>query len=272
MTGRRPVRWWARVPWTPLLTVTVVAAVVALLPSPPPAPIPVADVQPPHQWQPGVLRVGLDASYPPFATRDGGVLTGHDVELSRRLAAHLGWRLELVDIPFDGLYDALRVSRIDVIVSALPRQEEMSGAVIYSRPYFEAGDVLVVRHADGYGGLHALQGRRIGAEMGSLGDQAARRQVREHRFALDSSFTSLDAALAALRDGHIDAVAVDRVTALIRRAADPTLNILDPPLDPAPYVIAMPFDAPDFAESVDRWLDDLDRTGQLTQMRRAHIG
>src|SRR5262245_8752212 len=109
-----------RAPLVPILALALVRAAMLALPAPPPPPVPVPDIQPPHQWQAGVLRVGLDAAFPPFAVYEGDRFRGHDVELARRLATHLGLKLELVNIPFDGLYDALRVSRIDVVISALP--------------------------------------------------------------------------------------------------------------------------------------------------------
>jgi ABC-type amino acid transport substrate-binding protein len=41
----------------------------------------------------GVLRVGMDASYPPFESIDGkGNLVGLDVDLGRELARGWGWR------------------------------------------------------------------------------------------------------------------------------------------------------------------------------------
>jgi ABC-type amino acid transport substrate-binding protein len=268
-----PDRQRHRWPWVPLLALLVIASAVAALPAPPPSPAPpVADVQPAHVWQPGVLRVGIDAAYPPFASERDARFSGHDVELSQRLADHLGLRLELVNIPFDGLYDALRVSRIDVIISALPYQEELDGTVIYSRPYFQAGEVLV---ADGSRALpdpRRLVGLRVGAELGSLGDQAARQLVaRGAGIELNSSFRSLDQALAALASGAVDVVAVDRVSALQRQAAEPRLRLLEPGLTNAPYVIAVPYDAADLARSIDQWLEARERDGTLAQLTLTYL-
>jgi polar amino acid transport system substrate-binding protein len=259
-------------PLAPILALALVGAAVLALPAPPPALVPVQDIQPPHQWQAGVLRVGLDAAYPPFAMLEGDRFRGHDVELARRLAARLGLRLELINIPFDGLYDALRVSRIDVIISALPYQEELVGTVIYSRPYFQAGEVLVAPAGGEFRNARDLRGRTIGAELGSLGDQTARRlRAQGRQFTLDSSFGSADAALDALGEGRLDGVVVDRVAALGLVGARPGLAILDPPLSDVPYVIAAPFDAPDFARAVDAWLEAIERDGSLAQLTADYV-
>lgn len=256
----------------PLLTLLVVGATLALLPPLPPRVAPVEDIQPPHVWQPGRLRVGVDAGYPPFAQVVAGQYRGHDVELARGLAEHLGLTLEFVNIPFDGLYDALRVSRIDVIISALPRMEELDGTVIYSRPYFQAGEMLVIAQDSPVRGVTDLSGRTVGVELGSAGDGAARRLLAGGAsFTLRADFASPEAALEALQVGSVDAVVLDRVAALGLLTRFPTLTMLDQPLADVPYVIGMPFDDPTFARRVDDWLRRLEHDGTLARLTDAYL-
>src|SRR5262245_44631595 len=63
----------------------------------------------------GVLRVGLDPTYPPFETADDGELRGLDVDLARALAAELGLEVQFVYFGYDGLYDALLSNQVDVL-------------------------------------------------------------------------------------------------------------------------------------------------------------
>lgn len=90
----------------------------------------------------GVLRVGMDASYPPFAAFDGTDFYGIEVEIGRALAAELGVTLQIVNLGFDGLYDALLTNRVDVLISALVYDSARTDRVIYSPPYYDAGLVL----------------------------------------------------------------------------------------------------------------------------------
>lgn len=276
LTPRRPLSLSSPRPrprlLVPLSALLVVAATLALLPPLPPPVAPVEDIQPPHVWLAGRLRVGVDASYPPFAEIVDSQYRGHDVELARRLAEHLGLTIEFVNIPFDGLYDALRVSRVDVIISALPRMEELDGTVIYSRPYFQAGEMLVVAQDSSMRGVADLPGRIVGVELGSSGDGVARRLLAGGAgFTLRADFTSPQAALEALQAGSVDTVVVDRVTALSLLARFPTLTMLDQPLSDVPYVIGMPFDDPTFARRVDDWLRRRERDGTLARLTDAYL-
>ena len=97
----------------------------------------------------GELRVGLDASFPPFESLDAnGNIVGYDADLARAIARALGAEPVFVNIGFDGLYDALQADRVDVVISGLPYDPRRTQDVIYSQPYFNAGQVLVVRADD----------------------------------------------------------------------------------------------------------------------------
>ena len=145
----------------------------------------------------GELRVGLDASFPPFESLDaGGNVVGFDADLAHAIAAALGAEPVFVNVGFDGLYDALQAGRVDVVISGLPYDPRRTQDVNYSQPYFNAGQVLVVRADDtdftqsGAGipmpaesipnrsagiPMPALSGRVVAVEWGSLADMQARR-------------------------------------------------------------------------------------------------
>jgi polar amino acid transport system substrate-binding protein len=126
----------------------------------------------------GLMRVGMDASWPPFEYIDEptGQIVGLDVDLARAIGQRLGVEVELVNVGFDSLYDALYVGRFDAIVSALPYDPLLYGDVAYSISYFNAGQVLVVR-ADKteINETNDLSGKRLGVELASEGDAVSRR-------------------------------------------------------------------------------------------------
>src|SRR5438876_5559009 len=89
----------------------------------------------------GVLRVGIDPTYPPFEAVRNGKIEGYDVELARALAGGLGVGVEFVPLALDTVYDALAAGKVDVLVSALPFVYEQQKDVRYSVPYYQAGQV-----------------------------------------------------------------------------------------------------------------------------------
>src|SRR3990172_7023816 len=92
----------------------------------------------------GAIRFATDASYPPFeGVGSDGVFYGLDIDVAREIARRIGARAEFVNAGMDVLYDVLRVGQADASISALPVDPAREGRWAYSRPYFDAGLVLV---------------------------------------------------------------------------------------------------------------------------------
>lgn len=123
----------------------------------------------------GTLRVGMDAAFPPFETVDAdGNLIGLDADIARAIAADLGVRAEFVNIGFDGLYDALKIGRVDVVVSGLPIDPLRTRDVSYSTPYFNAGQMLITTRSDVQSVADVAE-KTVAVEWGSMAELAARK-------------------------------------------------------------------------------------------------
>lgn len=212
----------------------------------------------------GVLWVGVDASYPPFALWDEEGLRGYDVDLARALGEEWGVEVDFQNITFDGLYDALKVERVDIIISALPYDPLLTQDVAYSHSYFDAGQVLVVQEEAAIARLEDLDGRRLGLELGSMGDLEARRL--EQRMALErKAYVTPQEALEALREGKVDAAIVDAVSAY-QFLEEGGLRIVQQ-VSEEPYVIAVPIKAPILLEKVNEAIVKWRETGFLEELR-----
>jgi polar amino acid transport system substrate-binding protein len=167
--------------------------------------------------QPGVLRIGMDASYPPFEWIDPtGNPTGFDVALAEELGRRLGLEVQFVaNLPYDGLYDALAVGRVDAVISALVVNPDRTADFEYSTPYFDAGQVLVVREGEtAIGRMADLAGHTLAVEFGSQGDLFARAWSRRLEGFTILTYQTPQEALEAVENGTADAALVDHVSAL----------------------------------------------------------
>ncbi|MGC8839527.1 MAG: ABC transporter substrate-binding protein, partial [Anaerolineae bacterium] len=158
----------------------------------------------------GVMRVGMDPSFPPFENVHGetGAIEGFDVDLAWALGKELGdVRPEFISIGFDALYDALWARRVDLLISALPVDPLLTEDVAYSRPYFNAGlRVLVRADLPEVRAVEDLAGRRLGVEWGSEGDLKGR-ELRQQLPGLGLvPYVSAEEAFAALVRGEVDAL------------------------------------------------------------------
>lgn len=216
----------------------------------------------------GLIRVAMDASYPPFEFIDeGGEVVGYDVDLAWELAGRFGVDVEFVIISFDGLYDALRVGRVDLIISALPFDSRLTEDVVYSHSYFNAGQVLVVRQTEsGIVGVEDLPGKRVGVEWGSMGDVEARQLLRRMEFDL-LPYAAPEEALAALDGGELDAAITDVVSTYQFSREQGGISIVGPPVTEDPYVMATRPKSFVVQERVNEAILELSASGFLDELR-----
>lgn len=215
----------------------------------------------------GVLRVGMDPTYPPFDTLSEGKVSGSDAYLAAAIATDLGVHVEFQALALDTLYDALEAGKVDMLISALPVIPERMDKVRYSSPYYQAGQVLLIRAVDSrITSLQSLEARAVGVEKGSTADTEARRLVREVPIGMDVRplYSSAEDALSALAKGEVDAAITDGLSAQTYLHAHPgTLTVLSPPVTDEPYVVAVPAKASALAAAVDNTISRLNASGEL---------
>ena len=190
----------------------------------------------------GTLRVGMDASFPPFesVTAEGAVV-GLDVEIAREISRRLGLEPRFVaNLPFDGLYDALTAQRVDLLISALVVNPARRGDYAYSRPYFDAGQVLVGPTGDvSFRSMSDLEDHRLAVVLGTEGDRVARRWERRSAELAVVQFRTAMEALDSVRRGEADGALVDRVSALHNTGGGTGLVIAGEGVTHVPYACAV---------------------------------
>jgi polar amino acid transport system substrate-binding protein len=91
------------------------------------------------------LIVGMELAYPPFEMTDtGGNPTGISVDLAGALGLHLKRKVEIQNLPFDGLIPSLKTGRIHLIISSMTANAERARAIDFSDPYLSTGLCLLV--------------------------------------------------------------------------------------------------------------------------------
>jgi polar amino acid transport system substrate-binding protein len=186
-----------------LFLLTVVAALAACAP---------ADDSLSRVQESGTLRIGLDPTYPPFELADDSGLSGLDVELANSLSDGLGVVPAFTYFGYDGLYDALLTGQVDVLLSALVISPERTRDFAYSRPYYDAGQILIVHAASPIRTSADLTTGRVAVELGALGHVEALALAQTLPGLTVIPHGSAAEALDALAAGEADAALVDSIS------------------------------------------------------------
>lgn len=218
----------------------------------------------------GTVRVGLDPSFPPFEFLDDkSAPVGLDVDLAQALAAQWRVKPEFVAIGFDSLVDALKATKVDVIISAYPYDSRLTRDVAFSQPYFDAGLRLAVRSGSAVLSSADLANKQVAVEWGSVGDMVGRQLERDGVKLTLVPFETPQAAVAALIErSDIDALLIDNVT--LRQAQENGADIvgIGAPLESNPYVIVSSMRAPELQKAIDASLKEMGENGTIAALEK----
>jgi polar amino acid transport system substrate-binding protein len=159
----------------------------------------------------GALTVCTDAPYPPFEFQDEATeeWTGFDMDLMRAIATNIGdLGLEVTVQPFDGIWLAPKAKTCDIVASAMTITEERAANALFTDPYFDADQSLLVRTEDAetITSLEALAGKKLAVQTGTTGETYANDNAKDVTI---QSFDEPAAMFLALEGGQVDAILQD---------------------------------------------------------------
>src|SRR6266850_790199 len=114
----------------------------------------------------GELRVGTDATYPPFESAEGGEFSGFDIDLANAIARELGVKARFINASFDGIFPALQNGIFDVVMSSVTITPERSASMLFSDPYYASGQLIAIRKGTpGITKPEDLPGKKVGVQI-----------------------------------------------------------------------------------------------------------
>lgn len=186
----------------------------------------------------GVLRVGVDPSNPPFAFFADDQIQGLEIDLAQALAQALKVQIQLVPLGFDGLYDAIKVEQVDIVIAALTPDPLRTAEVIYSPPYYDDGLVLISPADQPISAMELLSGHALAYPFGSEADTEAHRWLRRIQPFATQAYETPATALDAVRLGTADAALVQATDANVYARARADWQHVQQAVAHTPFVIA----------------------------------
>lgn len=164
-----------------------------------------------------VLRVGTEATFAPFETTDADDnIVGFDIDLIAAIAQDNGWEIEVVHMPFDSLAESLATDRLDIVIAAMTIDEERAEKVLFSDPYFDAYQCIVVRDDDPRDitvGNIAEQELIIAVQMGTTGSFEAEEIYGDINHSNIKQYKRVNEAFMELKNSRVDLVIIDKPVA-----------------------------------------------------------
>lgn len=93
----------------------------------------------------GKLVMATNAEFEPYEYRDGGEITGIDVDMARAVCDKLGMELVIEDMAFDSIISAVQSGKADVGVAGMTVTEDRLKSIDFTDTYTTATQVIIVK-------------------------------------------------------------------------------------------------------------------------------
>ena len=93
----------------------------------------------------GLIRFATVSGSAPFSYMKNNRIVGYDIEVIQYICKELGYKLEIVEMSFDGIIPALKSGKVDMAGCSIIVTEERKKSVLFSEPNYTGGIVIVVR-------------------------------------------------------------------------------------------------------------------------------
>ncbi|MEM2597263.1 MAG: ABC transporter substrate-binding protein [Thermofilum sp.] len=216
----------------------------------------------------GKLILGTSADWPPFEYVDAkGQYAGIDIEIAKRIAAELGVQLEVKDMKFAALIEALKKGDIDIILADMTPTAEREKEVDFSLPYYYSkGYAVVTLKTSAISSGADLLGKRIGVQLGTIQEEWASENLKG-KATVTSYNRVYPEMVMVLKRGDIDAIIIGDTIASALVVKDPDLKIAtyvgQPTIGAA---VAVPQGAEDLKHVVNRVIERLIETGEINSI------
>ena len=164
-----------------------------------------------------VLRIGLDDEYAPMGFHnEKGELVGFDIDLAKEAARRLGVKVEFVPIGWNKKEEEITSGNVDMIWNGCDITEERRSYLIYSKPYMDNRQILVVKRGNTQNiySIKDLEGKVVGTQAGSNSvDYVEQNEDLKNSFEAFKTYLNYKEAFEDLDKDLVDILIADEITA-----------------------------------------------------------
>ncbi|PTL78790.1 ABC transporter substrate-binding protein/permease [Vitiosangium sp. GDMCC 1.1324] len=220
----------------------------------------------------GVLRVAIDATYPPMEFLENGQPVGFDVELAREIARRLGVTAQFIVMDWDGILAGLTSGRYDIILSSMnitPARQQQVDFVEYAR----LSQVFVTTRGRNIRTEQELAGHSVAVQTNTTSQRWVE-QLQQRGIAVREirAFPGATESFAALKSGQADVIVVDEPVGLYFAHEDDTFVITGQALEPEPIGIAINKQDADLTAAITQAFADIKASGELKRLSERWFG
>ena len=206
----------------------------------------------------GKLLVATSPDFPPFESLEGDTVVGIEPDIMKLVCDKLGVEVEFVQMDFDSVLIGIQAAKYDCAMSGITVTPEREKNMLFTDPYYNAAQVIVVAEGSSITGKADLAGKVASVQTGTTAESGCQDEgIDVQAFAANAD------AKAALTTGKVDAWVVDNLTAMQMVEDGDGLVILEEKMTEEPYAFAFAMGSEDLVAAINSALAELIADGTV---------
>lgn len=147
-----------------------------------------------------------DATWPPMEFVDENKnLVGYAIDMVYAIAKEGGFKAEIKNTAWDGIFAGLAARKYDAIASSVSITDDRKKSMDFSEPYYTVRQALIVRKDSNAATLADLKGQKVGGQIGTTGYFT----IKNDKNLEAKSYDEIGLAMEDLNVGRLAAVVCD---------------------------------------------------------------
>jgi polar amino acid transport system substrate-binding protein len=222
-----------------------------------------------------VYTVGTDAAYAPFEKMSASnEVEGLTVDLLKAAAAKGGFEVKFVNTPWEGIFKTLDGGERDIVASSVTITEERKQTMDFSKPYFDAVQLIAVKEDSKVAKFDDLKKLKVGVQTGTTGDEVVQKLLGKTSANI-KRFESTPLALQELAAGGVSAVVADNGVVQHYIANNPTAkfkSVSDASFVPEQYGFAVKKGNAELLAKLNAGIDAIKADGSYDTIMAKYFG
>jgi polar amino acid transport system substrate-binding protein len=210
------------------------------------------------------ITVATEPTSQPFEYVDGQTqkIVGFDIDIMNAIAAKENLNVGYKNVDWDPLLAGMAQGTYDCAISSITITEDRKKQMLFSDPYFAAGQVIIVRDDNtAITGKDTLKGQ-VGVQRDTKGEI----EVKKIKAATTVQYDKISAAFQDLLDGQIDAVVCDNPVAVLYIGKNTgKIKLAGKPFTDESYGIAVAKNKPELLKKINAGLKAIKAEGVIEQ-------
>lgn len=223
------------------------------------------------QKEANTYKVAMEPTFPPFDTinKDTQELEGFDVDMMNAIAEDQGFKIDWVNLGFDGLIPSLNAGNIDAIASGMNASKARRAEVDFSETYYDSGLVVAVKagNKDIKSVDDLTPEMKAGAQIGTTGADKVTKLKDAGKIKEAKIYNGLDVAIMDLQNGAIQALINDLpVTKAYMEAKPGTVEIVGDVLNAESYGVAVKKGNTELLDKINAGMKNIKENGKFDEL------